>query len=151
LDKSEVEARLYFAFFNEIAIIAQLAGSLFERRLPGGFLVSHFAVLNHLVRLGDGKTPVDLARAFQVPKTTMTHTLSGLEKAGLIAFAPNPKDGRSKRVMLTGAGRAFRDDAVAALGPDLRGMGQAIPLARLMEALPLLEEVRRYLDAERDA
>ena len=150
MDKSEVEARLFFGFFNEIAIIAQLSGSLFERRLPDGFLVSHFAVLNHLVRLGDGKTPVDLARAFQVPKTTMTHTLSGLEKAGLIAFAPNPKDGRSKQVRLTEAGRAFRDKAVAALGPDLRRLGKAIPLARLMEALPLLEEVRRYLDAERE-
>ncbi len=84
---------MFFTLFNEVGIIGQLSGSLFERRLPDGFLVSHFSVLNHLVRLGEGKTPLDLARAFQVPKTTMTHTLAGLEGAGLIRFAPNPRTG----------------------------------------------------------
>jgi DNA-binding MarR family transcriptional regulator len=138
-----------FALFNEIGIIAQLSGSLFERRLPEGFLVSHFAVLNHLVRLGDGRTPLEIARAFQVPKTTMTHTLQGLEKAGLVAFAPNPADGRSKCVMLTGAGRSFRDAAIAALGPDLARLATAIPPARIAEILPLLAEVRVWLDRER--
>lgn len=144
------DLRRYFEFFNEIAIISQLAGSLFERRLPEGFLVSHFAVLNHLVRLGDGKTPVELARAFQVAKTTMTHTLAGLEKAGLVRFVPNPRDGRSKQVRLTDAGRAFRDDAITALGPDLADLAKAIPPTRLADAMPLLAEVRAYLDAERD-
>jgi DNA-binding MarR family transcriptional regulator len=138
-----------FALFNEIGIIAQLSGSLFERRLPEGFLVSHFAVLNHLVRLGDGRTPLEIARAFQVPKTTMTHTLQGLEKAALIAFAPNPADGRSKCVMLTEAGRTFRDTAIAALGPDLARLATAIPPARIAEILPLLAEVRVWLDRER--
>jgi DNA-binding MarR family transcriptional regulator len=138
-----------FALFNEIGIIAQLSGSLFERRLPEGFLVSHFAVLNHLVRLGDGRTPLEIARAFQVPKTTMTHTLQGLEKAGLIAVAPNPADGRSKCVMLTDAGRSFRDTAIAALGPDLARLATAIPPARIAEILPVLAEVRVWLDRER--
>jgi DNA-binding MarR family transcriptional regulator len=138
-----------FALFNEIGIIAQLSGSLFEKRLPEGFLVSHFAVLNHLVRLGDGRTPLEIARAFQVPKTTMTHTLQGLEKAALIAFAPNPADGRSKCVMLTEAGRTFRDTAIAALGPDLARLATAIPPARIAEILPLLAEVRVWLDRER--
>jgi DNA-binding MarR family transcriptional regulator len=116
-----------FSFFNEVAIIGQLAGSLFERRLPAGFLVSHFAVLNHLARLGDGKTPLALARAFQVPKTTMTHTLAGLEKAGLIRFAPNPRDGRSKCAMLTEAGRVFRNEAIAA---SARTFGQSRETSR---------------------
>jgi hypothetical protein len=49
---------MLFAFFNEVSIIGQLSGSLFERRLPHGFLVSHFGVLNHLARMGDGKTPL---------------------------------------------------------------------------------------------
>jgi len=138
-----------FSFFNEVAIIAQLSGSLFERRLPAGFLVSHFGVLNHLARLGDGRTPLDLARAFQVPKTTMTHTLAGLEKAGLVRFAPNPKDGRSKCVMLTEAGRSFRDEAIARLGPDLRAIATSIPPDRVAAILPLLAEMRAWLDRER--
>ena len=141
---------MLFAFFNEVAIIGQLAGSLFERRLPDGFLVSHFAVLNHLARLGDGKTPLALARAFQVPKTTMTHTLAGLDKAGLVRFAPNPKDGRSKCVMLTDPGRAFRDAAIARLAPDLEAIARDIPPARVAAILPLLAEMRAWLDRERD-
>ena len=141
---------MLFSFFNEVAIIGQLAGSLFERRLPAGFLVSHFAVLNHLARLGDGKTPLALARAFQVPKTTMTHTLAGLEKAGLIRFAPNPRDGRSKCAMLTDAGRVFRNEAIGRLGPDLRAIARDIPPDRIAAVLPLLAEMRGWLDRERD-
>jgi DNA-binding MarR family transcriptional regulator len=150
LSGPDSDTAVLFAFFNEVAIIGQLAGSLFERRLPDGFLVSHFGVLNHLVRLGDGKTPLTLARAFQVPKTTMTHTLAGLEKAGLIRFAPNPKDGRSKRVMLTETGRAFRDEAIARLGPDLQAIARAISHDRVAAVLPLLAELRGWLDRERD-
>ena len=141
---------MFFSLFNEVGIISQLSESLFERRLPEGFLVSHFSVLNHLVRLGDGKTPLDLSRAFQVPKTTMTHTLARLESSGLVRFAPNPKDGRSKCVVLTEAGRAFRDEAIARLAPDLEAIGQAISPERVAALLPLLAEVRRWLDAERD-
>lgn len=142
---------MLFSFFNEVGIIAQLSGSLFERRLPEGFLVSHFGVLNHLARLGDGKTPLALARAFQVPKTTMTHTLAGLEKADLVRFAPNPKDGRSKCVLLTEAGRAFRDEAIARLGPDLEAIARHIPPERVAALLPLLAEIRGWLDRERNA
>jgi DNA-binding MarR family transcriptional regulator len=149
LSGPDSDTAVLFAFFNEVAIIGQLAGSLFERRLPEGFLVSHFGVLNHLARLGDGRTPLDLARAFQVPKTTMTHTLAGLERAGLVRFAPNPKDGRSKRVLLTDTGRAFRDEAIARLGPDLRAIATAIPPDRVAAILPLLGEMRTWLDRER--
>jgi DNA-binding MarR family transcriptional regulator len=150
LSGPENDTAVLFAFFNEVAIVAQLSGSLFERRLPYGFLVSHFGVLNHLVRFGDGKTPLALARAFQVPKTTMTHTLAGLEKAGLVRFAPNPKDGRSKCVTLSEAGRAFRDEAIVRLGPDLQAIARDIPPARLAAVLPLLAELRGWLDRERD-
>ena len=63
---------LYFVFFNEIGIIEQLIRNLLEKKLPKGFLISHFSVLNHLIRVKDGQTPLVIARAFQVPKTTMT-------------------------------------------------------------------------------
>jgi DNA-binding MarR family transcriptional regulator len=149
LSKPDPNTAIYFALFNEIAIIAQLSGSLFERRLPEGFLVSHFAVLNHLVRLGDGRTPLQIARAFQVPKTTMTHTLQGLEKAGLVALVPNPRDGRSKCVMLTDEGRAFRDRAIADIGPDIETIASVIAPGRIAAVLPLLAELRAHLDSER--
>ena len=140
-------ARMYFRFFNEIGIIGQLSRALFEARLPDGLLVSHFSVINHLVRLGDGRTPLKIAQAFQVPKTTMTHTLSVLERHGFIEMVSNPEDGRSKLVKLTDAGRAFQGDAMERLSPDMVVMAEAIPAERVAAIVPVLDEVRQYLDA----
>ncbi|MEM9473753.1 MAG: MarR family transcriptional regulator [Pseudomonadota bacterium] len=140
----------FFGFFNEIGIIEQLSRALMEARLPDGFLISHFTVLNHLIRVQDGQTPLVLARAFQVPKTTMTHTLAGLEKAGLIEMRPNPADKRSKCVWLTAAGRAFRDQAIAALVPDVDRLRGLIPAEALAELTPKLTEIREILDRDRN-
>lgn len=144
-------AQRWFALFNDIAILAQLSGALMEARLPPGFLVSHYGVLSHLSRVKDGRTPLDLARAFQVPKTTMTHTLAGLEKAGLVRVAPNPADGRSKCVWLTEEGRSFLTRAVAALAPDMAALEAAHPLATLGEAPEALAHLRTVMDKMRDA
>ena len=100
-------AQILFRFFNEIGIIEQLSRAQLEARLPDGMIAPHFAVLNHLTRVRDGQTPLALARAFQVPKTTMTHTLKGLEQHRLVEMRPNPEDGRSKRVWLTDQGRQY--------------------------------------------
>lgn len=141
---------LYFEFFNEIGIIEQLSRALFEARLPEGFLVSHFAVLNGLIRVRDGRTPLELARAYQVPKTTMTHTLAGLEKHGLVTFRPNPRDGRSKCVWITPAGRKFRDDAIAGMAPEMARMAAEFPPERVADMVPRLAEIRRFMDADRE-
>jgi DNA-binding MarR family transcriptional regulator len=140
----------YFRFFNEIGIIEQLSRSLLEARLPPGFILPHFAVLNHLVRVKDGQPPLALARAFQVPKTTMTHTLLALERAALVEVRPNPRDGRSKLVWITGRGQDFREAAISAIKPDLARIAASVPVDRVSAVLPALEEVRRFLDADRD-
>ncbi|MEL6436963.1 MAG: MarR family transcriptional regulator [Pseudomonadota bacterium] len=143
------DPRVFFELFNEVGIISQLSRALFEARLPDGLLVTHFSVVNHLARLGDGKTPLEIANAFQVPKTTMTHTLAGLEKAGFITTEPNADDKRSKRIKLTKAGHAFRDQAVQLLGPDLERLAQEIALEDAAAALPFLRSLRTYLDNNR--
>jgi len=140
---------LYFTLFNEIAILGQLSRTLLEARMPQGMLVSHFGVLNHLIRVGDGRTPLELARAFQVPKTTMTHTLAGLEAARLVELRPNPDDRRSKRVWITDAGRGFRDGAVAALDPDIEDIAQRFPPERAEAVVPQLQALREIMDARR--
>lgn len=143
--------RIYFELFNEIGILHQLSTTMFEARLPAGMLISHFSVLNHLIRVRDGTTPLALARAFQVPKTTMTHTLSGLEKAHLIEMRPNPDDGRSKCVWITNQGRQFRENAIAGLGPDVAAIAGEFPPDQVAEALPHLTALRKILDAARDS
>lgn len=141
---------LYFVFFNEIGIIDQLSRAMLEARLPKGFLISHFGVLNHLIRVQDGQTPLRLARAFQVPKTTMTHTLTVLEKHALIEMRPNPRDKRSKNVFITAAGRAMRDQAIADLAPDLEAVSNQFPADKLSKIVPSLTEIRQFLDSYRD-
>ncbi|MCR9220762.1 MAG: MarR family transcriptional regulator [Alphaproteobacteria bacterium] len=140
---------VWFAFFNEVGILHQLSRTLFEARLPDGVTLPHFSVLNHLIRVRDGQTPRALAEAFQVPKTSMTHTLAGLEARGLIAMRANPEDGRSKQVWLTEEGRRFRNEAIRLLSDDVAAIASAIDTERIAAALPLLAEVRRYLDENR--
>ncbi|SHG92753.1 MarR family winged helix-turn-helix transcriptional regulator [Marivita hallyeonensis] len=140
---------LYFRLFNEIGIISQLSRAMFEARLPDGLVLPHFTVINHLIRVKDGQTPLQVARAFQVPKTSMTHTLAGLEKRGLVEMRANPEDARSKQVWLTDAGRRFRDDAIAGMAPDVAGIADTLPMDVVREITDHLEALRIRLDAAR--
>lgn len=139
-----------FQFFNEVGIIHQLSTAAFNKRLPDGLHVSHFSVLNHLTRLGDGKTPLALASAFQVTKGTMTHTLAALSKRGLIRMAPHESDGRSKVVFLTDEGRAFHKKAIESLIPAIESLSHLYDWEKLAEFLPELQKIREVLDQNRD-
>ncbi len=140
----------YFRLFNEIGIIGQLSRSLLEARLPPGFVMAQFSVLNHLVRVGDGRTPLAIAQAFQVPKNSMTHSLTVLERAGLIEIRRNPEDGRSKLVYITEAGQRFRQETIDAFAPDVARIAAAFPPEQVARVLPDLEMLRKFLDADRD-
>lgn len=139
-----------FRFFNEIGIIAQLSGNAFEKVMTGGMTLPQFSVLNHLVRLGGDRTPLQIARAMQVTKGTMTNTLGHLQRAGHITIRPDARDGRSKRVDITAKGRAARDEAIDAMAPELAWLAQQLPASDVEAALPLLERVRKLLDERRN-
>lgn len=138
-----------FGFFNEIGIIAQLSGNAFERAMPDGMTLPQFALLNHMARLGDGWSPLRLARAMQVTKGAMTNTLQHLQRKAMIEIRPDERDGRAKKVFITAAGRAARDECIATLAPYLAKLAAEIPPAEFAALLPFLEKVRRWLDAER--
>lgn len=138
-----------FRFFNEIGIIEQLARNRLERVLPDGLKISQFTVLNHLVRLGGEWSPARLAAAFQVTKGAMTNSVQRLEARGLVRVVDDPGDGRRKLVSITAAGRRMREQCVRATRPQLLEMQQQFDQARIAQALPLLEEIRVYLDTNR--
>jgi DNA-binding MarR family transcriptional regulator len=139
-----------FVLLNEIAIIEHLARNRLEQTLPDGLLAPHFGVLNHLVRLGDGRSPVRIARAFQVAKGAMTNTLQRLEARGFVRLEPDPADGRGKLVFLTPAGRAAREAAIAALAPLLAELARVLPRQEVAALLPGLQRLRAYLDRARE-
>jgi len=141
---------IYFQLFNEIGILSQLTRAMLEARLGDGMLLPHFTVLNHLIRVGEGTTPLKLSVAFQVPKASMTHTLAGLVKAGYIEMRENENDKRSKFVYITDAGRAFRSEAIQSLGPDVDELSKALSVREVKAILPALEKLRKTLDSQRD-
>lgn len=140
---------LVFRFFNEIGIIEQLARTRLERALPDGMKMSHFVVLNHLVRLGGQWSPARLAGAFQVTRAAMTNTLQRLEARALIRIEADPADGRGKLVSLSPAGREMREACIARLGPMLIELETEFGRRPFEAALPLLEAIRSYLDEHR--
>lgn len=139
-----------FRFFNEIGIIAQLSGNAFEKVMTGSMTLPQFVVLNHLVRLGGNRTPLEIARAMQVTKGTMTNTLGHLKRAGHITIRRDERDGRSKRVDITDMGRRARGDAIAAMAPELAWLAERISMKDVEAALSLLERVRKLLDERRN-
>lgn len=147
---SNPDPRVIFEIFKEIGIIEQLSRAQLEARLPDGLIAPHFAVLNHLINRGDGAVPIDMARAFQVPKTSMTHTLKGLAAKGYIELRDNPQDGRSKTVWLTEKGRMLREATIMELRPAFGGLLQALDMDALVKMLPTLVALREYMDAARD-
>lgn len=141
---------LVFRFFNEIGIIEQLSRAQFERGLPHGLTMAQFRILNHFARLGGERTPLELARAFQVTKGAVTNALRKLESKGFVEVRADTRDRRSKRVRLTAAGARARNDAVATLQTMLPALLDAFPEADFEQALPFLQRLRMFLDAYRD-
>ena len=140
---------LVFAAFNEIAIVNQLATALLATCLSDGVHPSHFSILNHLARMGDGKTPIRIAAAMQVSKNTMTHSLKVLEVRGLIEVRANPDDGRGKLVFLTADGRRFRDAAIGRVTDRFGKIMTPEIRALLSRIRPDLATLRKHLDENR--
>ena len=149
MSKGSGSADEVFGFFAEIGIINQLSTAMFAKSLPDGVHPSHFSILNHLARMGDGKTPMRIASAMQVTKNTMTHSLKVLQDRGYIDVQPDPEDGRGKRVYLTETGRAFREEAIALVTEQFNhviGVDQREIMRRIRGDL---EQMRKHLDDNR--
>jgi DNA-binding MarR family transcriptional regulator len=137
---------LAITLFGELFMADQLARNRITRALPKGMQLSHFSVLNHLARLGDERTPAQLARAFHVTRGAMTNTLARLEWAGHVHIRPDWDDARQKFVAISPAGRAARDAAVSAVAPIIADAVRALGAERVRAALPVLRELRLRME-----
>ena len=140
---------LLFQFFVEVGIIEQLSRARLESVLPDGLKISQFNILNHLLRLGGDWSPARLASAFQVTKGAITNSLQRLESRGLVKVVADPRDGRGKLVSLTSAGCEMRELCIRSIEPLLVDLEKEFGKQRFANALPFLEEVRKYLDEHR--
>ena len=143
------EDPLTYKIFNEIGIIDQLATAAFRRALPPPLNPSMFGVLNHFVRLGDGKTPSYLADAFQVTRPSMTSILEKLKAAGFVEIETHPDDARGKIVRITQEGREARTKAVEATEPLFASIEPALQGVDREALHAMLAHVRAALDQAR--
>ena len=145
---SEKTDDIAVALFGELFMADQLARNRISKVLPKGMELSHFSVLNHLARIGDERTPAQLARAFHVTRGAMTNTLTRLEWAGHVHIRPDWDDARRKFVAISPSGRAARDAAVHAVTPLIGEVVQALGADRVKAVLPVLRELRVRLEGE---
>lgn len=138
-----------FLFFTEIGIIEQLARTRLESVLPDNMRMSHFVLLNHLLRLGGKWSPARLAAALQVTRAAITNTLKRLERDGLVEVEVDPADGRGKLVVLTRAGKSRRDACVDSIKPLLAELQDRFGNEMFADTLPVLRDLRIYLDRHR--
>lgn len=85
--------------------------------------------------------PAQLIEATMIGSAAMTNRLDNLSRRGLVERRPNPRDGRSVLVRLTGDGATHVDDAMRQLaaseGNELRGLtrDEQATLVRLLRRL----------------
>ncbi|MGH1423839.1 MAG: MarR family winged helix-turn-helix transcriptional regulator [Pseudooceanicola sp.] len=141
--------RLTMAILTEAGILAQLSRAWIEAASPDGLSMPQFTVLLHLSRMGVKQTPLQLAHAFQLPKTTVTHTVATLEKKGFITLEPNPEDGRSKLVVLTTSGANAMQGTMETVGGVVAGLVGDLNSDDLGQTLDQISQLRERFDRNR--
>ncbi len=139
---------LAVALFAELFTAEQLSRARLSRAMPKGMELSHFAVLNHLARLQEERTPAQLAKSFHVTRGAMTNTLGKLEWAGHVHIRPDWDDARRKFVSISPAGRAARDAALQATAPVIAQLAATLGIEKLRAALPVLRALRAELERD---
>ena len=147
---SEDDQQNVSRFFTEVGIIQQLISTRLESLLPGRMSATQFGILGHLCRRPDGETPLQLSKAFQVPKTSMTHMLGVLQKLEFVAIEPHPEDGRSKVAKATKKGQLFLQECSGRMGKELAPVMATLSTKPFTAALPHLQLIREALDSARD-
>ena len=142
---SDTANALAVTLFSEILTADQLIRNRLSPVMPKGMEISHFSVLNHLVRTGE-RSPGQLARVFHVTRGAMTNTLGKLEWAGYVHVRPDWDDARRKMVTISPAGQKARDAALEAITPMVADLIGEMGEDRVRAALPILRELRGKLE-----
>jgi DNA-binding MarR family transcriptional regulator len=125
--------------------VDQLVRARLAKALPKGLELSHFSILNHLVMVDAERSPVDLARTFNITKGAITNTLGKLEVAGYIHIRPDWDDARRKWIGISGAGRAVREEALRSMKPLFDEVANKLGEDRLRKTLPIIRDLRLAL------
>jgi len=111
-----------------------------------------FDVLAALRREGPpyALSPGRLLQVTLVTSGTMTNRIDRLEAKGLVERVPDPNDGRSVQVVLSGVGRARVDDALTDLLAHERAILAALPADEQLRLADLLRSLTLPFDKAAD-
>jgi len=132
--------------FDEIGLIDAGVRTIISRCLPLGVSYPQFAVMNLLMRRGEGQAPAMIAQALQMTPGAITNTLQRMEATGLAEVVPDPADGRKKRVSLTVSGRQAYQRAMASLKPRMASLRDGFTQKEFREVLPFLRALRAWME-----
>ena len=111
-----------------------------------GLTVSQYKVIKYIYDESDrGVRIVDLEKYYSISHPTAIGIVQNLEKKGLVGYAKNPNDARSRFIVPTEKALAARDE-LEAIGPNL----ELELTQRLSEAerLRLVDLLRKMLEIE---
>ncbi len=111
---------------NTLRMVTRVVTQLYDDCLrPSGLRVTQFSILAAIARLGEASLK-QLEAKLAIDQTTLTRSLSLLERSGVIERASHP-DGRIKAMRLTASGRRALEKArplwAQAQGKVLRALG----------------------------
>jgi DNA-binding MarR family transcriptional regulator len=126
-----------------LRMAARRVSQIYDQHLePLGLTISQYGLLGQLKAL-DGISIGALAEKVIMDPTTLTRNLRPLEREGLVVFAADPHDRRSRRLHLTARGRAAYDKARPAW---VRAQHQIDATLKEADAATLNATLARVLD-----
>ena len=130
------------ALVTSIVRVQQVLLARIEATLrPSGLTFARFEVLRLLGFTRAGTLPIGkIGERLQVHAASVTNAVGRLERDGLVTRTPNPADGRSVLVTITGAGRQLVEKCTLQLNDVFR----TIPLddARQQAVFAALRDIR---------
>jgi DNA-binding MarR family transcriptional regulator len=126
LKTGQDRGRLSPCVCNTLRMVSRVVTQLYDDCLrPSGLRVTQFSILAAIARLGEASLK-QLEDELAIDQTTLTRSLSRLDRAGVIERASHP-DGRIKAMRLTARGRRALEEArplwAQAQGKVLRALG----------------------------
>ncbi|WP_417516442.1 MarR family winged helix-turn-helix transcriptional regulator [Minwuia sp.] len=141
--------QLQWELLTSLGIISQLSTERARVVLGDDLPLPLFTILNHMIRLGDGTTVTDLARAFQSPQPGMSKSVQKLIGKGYMSAKDDADDARRKLLFLTESGRAAHRRALGKLGPDANFIFDDWTTEEMAALQKPLFRLRRWLDTHR--
>lgn len=132
-------------FFAEIQAVARCCGRIAAEALPDGLGAGDFAVLDRIARQGAQPSAGQLARGLSLAESEAAQSIDRLEALDFVGKATG-REG----LCLTHAGRAAWLTATQALNQRFEDVARTVSAPDMIEALPLVERVRRLLEAGSD-